>query len=643
MAGGFNKGKQNESPASKMNVKQEIMSPNNRNQMDNKKLNDRSPHPGNKHGGGGGPPNNQHGGGSSSGGGGGDSNNRSGEVPGMSAASVAALATRDEKKFTGRCRLFVGNLTPDITEDDFRKLFQPFGEISEVYVNAAKGFGFIRLDYRHNSEAAKAALDGMQRKGRTLRVRYASLGSALKVKNLSQHVSNELLHQAFSQFGEVERAVVIVDDRGRPTGEGIVEFARKPGAQAAYKRITEGVFLLTSAPRPVTVEPLDQKDEEDGYPEKFINKSDGYKKDRESEPRFAPPGSFEYEFGLRWKELEELEKQQHENVKKAMEESRLKLEDEMENAMFEQQAEMIRQDLLRQQEELRRLEEMRQQEQVRRRQELEMRLNNNSRRNDDDRRRQEEERRRSDLLMRSQEIRRRQMGGDNMGRGDRPGDMMGRQGGSPAMNDNQQRGRNAGTGAPPLPPPPPPPAGMGLDRPGQNQMPGSGNYNYNNQGGPMGGQNMGGGPGANTGNSNNMGGGPSGGGMTSNNMAKMNQNNPNRMRQSRYDQPGDNNFGGSDNYGSAGMGSSPANAMGGGGAGGPPISSGQMGGGPNGPPSLFNSNMGGNMPGAGNNGMRGGGGGGGAPNNADRGNMMDRRRENPNREDYSDMKRMRRY
>lgn len=532
MAGGF-KGKQSDNSPAKMNVKdlkQEMLSPNTRgggntqSSNNDKKMNDRS-HPGkSQHGG---PPNNQHGGGSSSS----DANSR-GDVPGMSAASAAALSTRDEKKFTGRCRLFVGNLTPDITEDDFRKLFQPFGEISEVYVNAGKGFGFIRLDYRHNAEAAKAALDGMQRKGRTLRVRYASLGSALKVKNLSQHVSNELLHQAFSQFGEVERAVVIVDDRGRPTGEGIVEFARKPGAQAAYKRITEGVFLLTSAPRPVTVEPLDQKDEEDGFPEKFINKTDGYKKDRESEPRFAPPGSFEYEFGLRWKELEELEKQQHESVKKAMEESRLKLEDEMENAMFEQQAEMIRQDLLRQQEELRRLEEMRQQEQIRRRQELEMR------RQDEERRRQEEDRRRSDLLMRSQEIRRRQMGQDSMGRGDRPGDMMGRQGGSPAMNDNQQRGRNAGTGAPPLPPPPPPPAGMGLDRPGQNQMPGggsmSGNYNYNNQGGPMGGQNMGGGPGGNTGNSNNMGGGPSGGGMTANSMVKMNQNVPNRMVLASY-------------------------------------------------------------------------------------------------------------
>lgn len=47
-------------------------------------------------------------------------------------------------------------------------------------------------------------------------------------------------------FGEVERAVHIVDDRGRPTGEGIVEFERKPGAMEALRRINEGVFLLTA-------------------------------------------------------------------------------------------------------------------------------------------------------------------------------------------------------------------------------------------------------------------------------------------------------------------------------------------------------------------------------------------------------------
>ena len=52
---------------------------------------------------------------------------------------------RVEKKFTQRCRLFVGNLTPDTTEDEFKELFRKYGEVSEVFLNKAKGFGFIRL------------------------------------------------------------------------------------------------------------------------------------------------------------------------------------------------------------------------------------------------------------------------------------------------------------------------------------------------------------------------------------------------------------------------------------------------------------------------------------------------------------------
>jgi len=303
-----------------------------------------------------------------------------------------------EKKFTGRCRLFVGNITPDISEDEFKKLFEPYGEVSEVYVNSSRGFGFIRLDYRHNAEAAKAALDGLQRKGRVLRIRFATHGAALKVKNLHSYVSNELLEQSFSQFGDLERCVVIVDDRGKSTGEGIVEFVRKPGANSALRRISEGVFLMGVDPKPIHVEPLEQKDEEDGMPEKFLTKTDQYKKEREKEPRFAPPGTFEYEFGMRWKQLEDLEKQRIEQIKKDTEEARIKLEDEMQNALYEYQADQIRQDLLRQQEELRRLEELRNSDRQRRLQEMERRREQIDR--------QAEERRRADMMMnmRQQEI-----------------------------------------------------------------------------------------------------------------------------------------------------------------------------------------------------------------------------------------------
>ncbi|XP_052087112.1 non-POU domain-containing octamer-binding protein-like isoform X3 [Mytilus californianus] len=300
---------------------------------------------------------------------------------------------KEQKKFTGRCRLFVGNITPDTTEEEFKDLFKPYGEINECFVNGAKGFGFIRLDFRHNAEAAKSALDGQERKGRHLRVRFANHGAAIKVKNLSISVTNELLEQSFSQFGEIERAIVIADERGRSIGEGLVEFARKPGAQAALKRCTDGVLLLTAYPRPIMVEPVDVRDEEDGVSERYLPRHDSMRMDREKEPRFAPIGSFEYRFAMKYREVDEMEKQQMERVKKEMDEMRVKLESEMEGAMYEYQAEQIRADLMRQQEELRRIEEMRN-EQMRRRQEFD------SRRDEENRMIREEEERRREMLMR---------------------------------------------------------------------------------------------------------------------------------------------------------------------------------------------------------------------------------------------------
>lgn len=96
------------------------------------------------------------------------------------------------------------------------------------------------------ADIAKAELDDTMFRGRPIRVRFATHGAALSVKNLPQFVSNELLEESFSMFGPIERAIVIVDDRGRPTGKGIVEFANKPSARKALDRCTDGAFLLTS-------------------------------------------------------------------------------------------------------------------------------------------------------------------------------------------------------------------------------------------------------------------------------------------------------------------------------------------------------------------------------------------------------------
>lgn len=56
--------------------------------------------------------------------------------------------------------------------------------------------------------------------------------------------------------------------------------------------------------QPVVVESFEQKDEEEGFADKHLNKQQQeFRIEREVGPRFAEPGTFEYEFGMRFKQL----------------------------------------------------------------------------------------------------------------------------------------------------------------------------------------------------------------------------------------------------------------------------------------------------------------------------------------------------
>lgn len=61
--------------------------------------------------------------------------------------STAELPIRSftETKFSGRSRLYVGNLGNDIVEQDLKEYFSAYGEIAEVFLNKEKGFAFVRL------------------------------------------------------------------------------------------------------------------------------------------------------------------------------------------------------------------------------------------------------------------------------------------------------------------------------------------------------------------------------------------------------------------------------------------------------------------------------------------------------------------
>ncbi len=76
-------------------------------------------------------------------------------------------------------KIYVGNLSFDVTEEDLRQEFASFGEVTSVsiptdkYSGRPRGFAFVEMPSVSEGQAAIAALNGKTLKDRTLTVNTA--------------------------------------------------------------------------------------------------------------------------------------------------------------------------------------------------------------------------------------------------------------------------------------------------------------------------------------------------------------------------------------------------------------------------------------------------------------------------------------
>lgn len=76
-------------------------------------------------------------------------------------------------------RIYVGNLSYDITDEEMRGEFAAFGEVASVdiitdkYSGRPKGFGFVEMPNQTEAQAAITALNGKMLRERTLNVNAA--------------------------------------------------------------------------------------------------------------------------------------------------------------------------------------------------------------------------------------------------------------------------------------------------------------------------------------------------------------------------------------------------------------------------------------------------------------------------------------
>ena len=76
-------------------------------------------------------------------------------------------------------KLYVGNLTYNVSESDLEALFAPFGTVQSAQIiidrdtNRSKGFGFVEMDTDAQAQAAIQGLNARDHDGRNLTVNEA--------------------------------------------------------------------------------------------------------------------------------------------------------------------------------------------------------------------------------------------------------------------------------------------------------------------------------------------------------------------------------------------------------------------------------------------------------------------------------------
>jgi len=76
-------------------------------------------------------------------------------------------------------RIYVGNLSYEVKEEDLRQAFEPFGQVASAtviedkYTGQSRGFGFVEMPAGAEAQAAIEGLNNTELKGRTIVVNEA--------------------------------------------------------------------------------------------------------------------------------------------------------------------------------------------------------------------------------------------------------------------------------------------------------------------------------------------------------------------------------------------------------------------------------------------------------------------------------------
>ncbi|KAG2468810.1 TIA1 protein, partial [Polypterus senegalus] len=142
----------------------------------------------------------------------------------------ATTPSSQKKDTSNHFHVFVGDLSPEITTEDIKAAFAPFGRISDARVvkdmttGKSKGYGFVSFFNKWDAENAIQQMGGQWLGGRQIRTNWATR----KPPAPKTTYEKQLMRQTFSPFGQIMEIRVFPDK-----GYSFVRFNSHEGAAHA--------------------------------------------------------------------------------------------------------------------------------------------------------------------------------------------------------------------------------------------------------------------------------------------------------------------------------------------------------------------------------------------------------------------------
>nr|QWY04387.1 Elav2 [Owenia fusiformis] len=153
------------------------------------------------------------------------------------------------KSSEGKTCLIVNYLPQTLTDREFQSMFVSVGPVKQTRIMRDKetgySFGFGFVDYHDPADAAQAidVLNGLKLQNKTLKVAYSRDGSDTKganlfIRNIPRNFDDTMLHDLFSNFGDVVQSRLVRDSITQlPKGVGFVLYDNRKQAEAALEAL----------------------------------------------------------------------------------------------------------------------------------------------------------------------------------------------------------------------------------------------------------------------------------------------------------------------------------------------------------------------------------------------------------------------